>query len=60
MAPLWLRNWESGERNDEARVHDNLVAYDQLNEDTQKYDTEQVTMAVKYLEAKHSQPEAGL
>ena len=49
MAPHWLRNWESGERNDEARVHNNLVAYDELDKDTQDYDTDQVRAAAGYL-----------
>ena len=48
-APLWLRNWEPGEWNDEARIHNNLVAYDELDKDTQDYDTDQVRAAADYL-----------
>ena len=48
-APLWLRNWEPGERNDEARIHNNLVAYDELDKRDQDYDTDQVRAAAGYL-----------
>ena len=47
-APLWLRNYEAGERDDEARRHPNLVSYDDLDKDTQNYDIEQVRKAADY------------
>ena len=48
-APLWLANWESGPRNDARRIHNNLVPYDELDQGTKDYDTEQVKAAVQYL-----------
>lgn len=47
-APLWLGNYSSGQRNDELRIHPNLVPYDQLDQSTKNYDTEQVRMASEY------------
>ncbi|MBE87578.1 MAG: hypothetical protein CMO69_07580 [Verrucomicrobiales bacterium] len=51
-APLWLRNYEVGERDDEARRHPNLVSYDDLDIDTQNYDTDQVRRAIDYHQQK--------
>ena len=48
-APLWLANWEAGPRNDARRIHNNLVPYDELDQGTKDYDTEQVKAAVQYL-----------
>jgi len=48
-APLWLANWESGPRNDARRIHNNLVPYDELDQNSKDYDTEQVKAAVQYL-----------
>ena len=48
-APLWLANWESGPRDDVRRTHNNLVPYDELDQGTKHYDTEQVKAAVQYL-----------
>ena len=48
-APLWLANWEAGPRDDARRIHNNLVPYDELNQGTKDYDTEQVKAAVQYL-----------
>lgn len=48
-APLWLGNWEAGPRDDARRIHNNLVPFDELDQDTKVYDTEQVKAAVQYL-----------
>ena len=48
-APLWLANWEAGPRDDARRIHNNLVPYDELDQGTKDYDTEQVKAAVQYL-----------
>jgi hypothetical protein len=47
-APLWMAGWTAGERNDELKIHPNLVPYDELDEGTRKYDLEQVKMAAAY------------
>lgn len=47
-APLWMAGWTSGTRNDDLKVHDNLVPYDELNQDTKNYDLEQVKKALVY------------
>ena len=47
-APYWMAGWTSGARNDDLKVHDNLIPYDELNQDTKNYDLEQVKQAVKY------------
>ena len=47
-APLWMAGWTAGERNDELKIHPNLVPYDELDEGTRKYDLEQVRMAAAY------------
>jgi hypothetical protein len=48
-APLWMAGWTVGEqRNDELRIHPNLVPYDDLDEGTREYDLEQVKMAASY------------
>ena len=48
-APLWLANWEAGPRDDARRIHHNLVPFDELDQRTKDYDTEQVKAAVQYL-----------
>lgn len=48
-APLWLANWDAGPRDDARRVHNNLVPFDDLDQGTKDYDTEQVKAAVQYL-----------
>ena len=48
-ATKWVRNWASGERNNEARVHDKLVAYDELEPEDQEKDKRQVRAAAGYL-----------
>ena len=48
-ASLWLANWEAGPRDDARRIHNNLVPFDELDQDTKDYDTEQVKAAVQYL-----------
>jgi hypothetical protein len=47
-APLWMAGWTSGARNDDLKVHDNLVPYDELDQGTKNYDLEQVKKAVEY------------
>lgn len=47
-APLWLRNYEAGERNDEASRHPDLIPYDDLDTGTQDMDTEQVLKMAEY------------
>jgi hypothetical protein len=47
-APLWMAGWTAGKRNDELKIHPNLVPYEELDEGTQKYDIEQVKMAAAY------------
>lgn len=41
-APLWMAGWTSGPRNDDLKIHPNLVPYDALDEETRKYDRDQV------------------
>jgi hypothetical protein len=48
-APYRLAGWKYGPRCDERRIHHNLVPYDDLNEDTKKYDLEQVMQVPNYL-----------
>lgn len=48
-ATLWLANWEAGPRDDARRIHHNLVSFDELDQNTKNYDTEQVKAAVQYL-----------
>lgn len=48
-APRWLANWEAGPRDYARRIHNDLVPYDELNQGTKDYDTEQVQAAVQYL-----------
>lgn len=48
-APKWLANWEAGLRDEVRRIHDNLVPFDELDQRTKDYDTEQVEAAVQYL-----------
>ena len=40
----------TGERDDAARTHPNLVPYDDLDQSTKDYDTEQVKQAAGYLQ----------
>lgn len=47
-APLWLSGYKPGERDDAARTHPNLVPYDELDQSTKDYDTEQVKQAAEY------------
>ena len=47
-APLWMAGWTAGERNDELKIHPNLVPYEKLDEGTKEYDLEQVRMAAAY------------
>jgi hypothetical protein len=47
-APLWLNGYKPGERDDTARVHPNLVPFDDLDQSTKDYDTEQVRQAAGY------------
>ena len=48
-APLWMSGYKPGKRNDAARTHPDLVPYDELNQSTKDYDTEQVKQAAGYL-----------
>jgi len=48
-APKWLANWEAGPRDDARRIHNNLISFDELDQGTKDYDTEQVEAAVQYL-----------
>jgi hypothetical protein len=56
-APLWLRGSELGDRDDDNRKHPNLLPYDELDQSTKDYDTEQVKMAAQYLVARSNQGE---
>jgi len=47
-APLWLRNWEAGERDDVVGRHPDLIPYEELDEGTQAMDTEQVMNMAEY------------
>jgi hypothetical protein len=47
-APLWLNGYKPGERDDTARMHPNLVPFDDLDQSTKDYDTEQVRQAAGY------------
>ncbi len=49
-APLWMSGHKPGKRNDAARTHPDLVPYDELNQSTKDYDTEQVKQAAGYLQ----------
>jgi hypothetical protein len=48
-APLWMAGWSPGTRDDERRMHPNLVAYDELDKPTKDYDMEQVRALPNYL-----------
>lgn len=48
-APLWLANWEAGARDDARRIHPNLIPFDELDQSTKDYDSEQVKMTAEYL-----------
>jgi hypothetical protein len=47
-APLWLANYSHGERNDSSRQHPNLIPYDELDQSTKSFDSDQVKMAANY------------
>lgn len=59
-APLWMSGYMPGERNDAARIHPNLVPYDDLDQDTKDYDTEQVKQAAVYLQIISDERSEGL
>jgi hypothetical protein len=48
-APYWMAGWQKGPRDDSRRLHPNLIAYDVLDEGTQKYDRDQVLKTAEYL-----------
>ena len=50
-APLWINGYTAGVRNDALRKHPNLIPYDELDADTQAYDTDQVKIAGVYYTA---------
>ena len=54
-AALRLSGYKPGERDDDARKHPDLIPYDQLDQATRDYDTEQVKMAAEYLAALREQ-----
>ena len=56
-APLWLSGYKLGDRDDDTRKHPNLVPYDELDQSTKDYDTEQVKMAAQYLAVLRNQEE---
>jgi hypothetical protein len=49
-AVKWLGGWRLGERCDERKVHNNLVAFDELDEATKDFDLQQVKGAVANLD----------
>ena len=56
-APLWLNGYRPGTRDDAAHTHPNLVPFDELDQSTKDYDTEQVKMAAEYLAVLRNQEE---
>jgi hypothetical protein len=48
-AVRWMGGYKPGKRDDTARTHPNLVPYDNLDQSTRDYDTEQVKQAATYL-----------
>jgi hypothetical protein len=47
-APLWLNGYRPGTRDDAAHTHPNLVPFDELDQSTKDYDTEQCKEAANY------------
>jgi hypothetical protein len=48
-AHLWLAGWKHGPRDDSQKLHDNLVPYDELDEETKDYDRNACRLLGKYL-----------
>ena len=51
-AEKWLSGWNLGQRNDALRIHDNLIPYENLSDDTKKYDRDQVRKVADYFVSK--------
>jgi voltage-gated potassium channel Kch len=51
-AEKWLSGWNLGQRNDALRIHDNLIPYENLSDDTKKYDRDQVRKVAEYFVSK--------
>jgi hypothetical protein len=45
-----LDGWKLGKRNDDKKVHDNLIAYDELSEEIRNYDRQAVSSMVRIVE----------